>query len=78
MAHYDCKNCGEAYGIDFGFCKKCTPEEYFDLQKRANMIRHEVERRLREKMEEKLKEKLGKMKEYQALMKRIKEMEDKH
>lgn len=31
MAHYDCSNCGEYGGIDFGMCSSCTPKEYHDL-----------------------------------------------
>lgn len=32
MSHYDCKNCGVFGGIDWGYCKACTPQEYFDLK----------------------------------------------
>ncbi|QJA43135.1 hypothetical protein [Phaeobacter phage MD18] len=31
MAHYDCSNCGDRMGVDFGTCPSCTPKEFHEL-----------------------------------------------
>lgn len=42
MAHYDCSNCGEDMGIAFGYCMNCTPQEYFDAEKRLDNLNKEA------------------------------------
>lgn len=44
MAHYDCSNCGERMGVDFGSCSSCTPREYHDLVRARGEIRAKAER----------------------------------
>ena len=42
MAHYDCKNCGEYMGIDYGECSKCTPPEVFNAKSKYNHAYYEA------------------------------------
>lgn len=43
MAHYDCKDCGAMYGIEWGLCESCTPQEYLDLRTAINKARTTAE-----------------------------------
>ena len=47
MAHYECSNCGASMGIDFGFCKNCTPKEYFIIKEELKDIIYETETKVK-------------------------------
>lgn len=51
MSHYDCKNCDAINGIDFGYCKECTPKEYFEIQKKMSKIDNEISDIVTKKLE---------------------------
>lgn len=36
MGHYDCRCCGEDYGIDFGHCPKCTHKTVLEAKRRLD------------------------------------------
>lgn len=48
MAHYDCSNCGAYTGIDFGYCRECTPAEYRKLDQRAQEITRDLDKSSKE------------------------------
>lgn len=55
MGHYDCKDCGWPEGIEKGFCKKCTPEEYFKLVKQKHILYAEAKAHAEELTKEEYK-----------------------
>ena len=42
MAHYDCTNCGDSFGISYGICTKCTPKSVFEAESRLNSAYHQA------------------------------------
>lgn len=41
MSHYDCKDCGNPLGQEYGFCSKCTPMEWIDFREDVNVyVKH--------------------------------------
>ena len=43
MAHYDCTNCGHRMGIAFGYCERCTPEEYLEIKGKIQTIQRKID-----------------------------------
>jgi len=56
MAHYDCYNCGETMGNDYGSCSNCTPKWVVDAKYAYNTTRHEVDKQVNEEFKEQIKE----------------------
>lgn len=56
MAHYDCSNCGDSYGIGYGKCDSCTPPEVFAAELRLAQAYGDAEQEWNKKVYELRKE----------------------
>jgi hypothetical protein len=48
MGHYDCDNCGEYMGVDWGTCENCTPPEYLKLKTICEEAKEQALREIKE------------------------------
>jgi hypothetical protein len=63
MAHYDCDNCGNPGGIDYGVCQFCTPNWVTQarniLAYNKGNIRNQVEEKYKPLIEEEIKNRIA-------------------
>ena len=72
MAHYDCRNCGTTGGIDYGFCKKCTPDVVLKAKAEAEKAKKQAEKDFDKQMRDiKLHYVLSRSQEYANNYKRL-------
>jgi len=79
MSHYDCSDCGAFRGISFGYCKNCTPQEYFDIKEELKDIIYETEIKVNKhfrKQRDKLYSEILNETDYTKLQERLKELEN--